>query len=220
MSKIIDSLTQASIDSGSFAGVILAKMHFNPIIRYTNSYQDIYWDETGGGEIKYTGLGNLASLSVLTETTELAAQTIQLSLSGIPNDSITDIFSNEYQGKPVFLWYATLDKATYAVEGGQAGPVLIFAGRMDYGNIEFGDKATITLNATSRLADWERPRGGRFNQAYQQTHVDPTDTGFKYVQALQNKPISWGGVTILDPGSGSGGHDVFDDNRGGEREQP
>ena len=200
MSKIIDSLVQASIDSGKLAGVILAQLHFSPILRYCNAYQSIYWDEAGGGELEYTGLGNLASLSILSETSELAAQTIQLTLSGVPNSSITDIFSNEYIGKPCFLWYATLDKDTYAVEGGQNGPILIFAGNMDYGNIEFGDTATIILNVTSRLADWERPRGGRFNQAYQQRHVDPTDDGFRYVKALQNKPISWGGITVVDPG--------------------
>lgn len=203
MSKTIHSAVQASIDSGEFVGVILAKLHFNTIRRYTNAYQAIYWDESGGGDVKYEGLGNLAGLSVISETNELAAQTLQLTLSGIPNSTITDIFSNEYIGKPAYLWYATLNKNTYAVEGGQNGPVLIFAGSMDYGNIEFGDTATITLNITSRLADWERSRGGRFNLAYQQQHVDADDTGFRYVQALQHKPVSWGGVTILDPGSGS-----------------
>lgn len=201
MSKIIDSLVQTSLDSSSYTGVILARLHFSPEQRFTSAGQNIYWDEAGTGEEEYLGLGSLASMSVLTETSELAAQTIQLSLSGIPNASITDIFSDEYIGEPVYIWYATLDTDTYAVQGGQNGPVLIFAGRMDFGNIEFGQTATITVNATSRLADWERPRGGRFNHAYQTRHVDATDNGFRYVQALQDKPISWGGVTISDPGA-------------------
>jgi hypothetical protein len=201
MGKTIDSLTQASLDSGDFAGVILVKMHFNPILRMCNAYQTIYWDESGGGEEQYIGTGNLGSLSVLAESSELAAQTIQLTLSGIPGSMITDIFSDEYIGQPVYIWYATLDKDTYAVESGQNGPVLIFAGRMDFGNIEFGETATVTLNATSRLADWERPRGGRFNHAYQQRHVDATDFGFRYVQALQDLAISWGGSTLTDPGT-------------------
>jgi hypothetical protein len=200
VSKIVDSLVQASIDSKNYSGVMLAKMFFNPIYRYSNSYQNIYWDEAGGGELEYTGLGNLVSVSILNESNELQAQTIQLTLSGIPNSVITDAFSTEYQGKPVFLWYATLDKATYAVEGGQDGPVLIFAGLMDYMDIEFGKTATVTLNCTSRLADWERSRGGRFNESYQQTYVDLTDTGFEYVQAIQNVAVSWGSVTLADPG--------------------
>lgn len=212
MSKIINSTVQASIDSGEFAGVILAQLHFDPILRYTNAYQTVFWDEDGGGEVPYIGLGNLAGLSVLTETSELAAQTIQLSISGVPNAAITDIFSNEYTGKPAYLWYATINKETYAIEGGQAGPVLIFAGRMDYGNIEFGENATIILNITSRLADWERPRGGRFNQAYQQQHVDPTDEGFRFVKALQNLEVNWGGISV----SGTSGSS---DNTGQESDR-
>lgn len=214
MGKIIDTAVLANITSGNFAGVILAQLHFSPIQRYCNAYQSIFWDEDGGGEVEYIGLGNLVGLSVLTETGELAAQTIQLTLSGIPNSTITDIFSNEYIGKPCFLWYATLDKDTFAVESGQNGPILIFAGNMDYGNIQFGNTATITLNVTSRLADWERPRGGRFNQAYQQRHVDPTDIGFNYVKSLQNKTVTWGGVSIGDPGTITTGGDT--DGGGGD----
>lgn len=204
MSKNINATVQAAIDSKEFAGVVLAKLHFSPILRYTNSFQNIYWDESGGGEEEYLGLGNLASLSVLTESSELGAQTIQMSLSGIPASAITDAFSTEYMGQPCFLWYATLDTDTYAVTSGQNGPVLIFAGRMDYADIEFGKTCTITLNATSRLADWERARGGRFNESYQRRRIDSTDKGFDYVQALQNKPIQWGGVSVTDPGDVGG----------------
>jgi len=215
VSKIIDSLVQTSIDSKNYTGVVLVKMHFDPIVRVCSSYQTIYWDEAGGGELEYTGLGNLASISVLTESGELGAQTIQLTLSGVPADTVTDIFSDEYINQPVYIWYGTLDPDTYAVEGGQNGPVLIFAGRMDFGSVEFGKAATITVNATSRLADWDRPRGGRFNHAYQTRHVDSNDFAFRYVQKLQNKPISWGGVTIQDPGSGGVGPGGPGDEFGG-----
>jgi hypothetical protein len=207
MGKVIHASVQTSIDSRRFSGVLLAKMHFSPVQRFTNAAQNIYWDEDGGGDQEYVGVGNLASISVLTESGELQAQTVQLGISGIPNSAITDAFSTEYINKPLYVWYATLNKSTYAVEGGQTGPVLIFAGRMDYCNIEFGDTAAITVNATSRLADWERARGGRFNQTYQQRYVDATDAGFDYVQALQNKPINWGGMTLGGGGSGGGGRD-------------
>ena len=43
---------------------------------------------------------------VIGETTDLSAQTVQLTLSGIPNTTITDIFSDEYIGKPAYVWYA------------------------------------------------------------------------------------------------------------------
>jgi len=216
MSKVIDSIVQSSLDSSELAGVVLVQLHFPTKYRFASAFQNIYWDEgqpsPEAGEQEYIGLGGLASMSVLSETSELAAQTVQLTLSGIPNSAVTDIFSNNYVNKPAYIWYATLDKETYAVEGGPTGPVLLFAGQMDFGNVEFGETATITLNVTSRLADWERPRGGRFNHGYQTKHVDPTDLGFEYVVQLQEKVISWGGVTIGDPGNGEDGF-----GRGGGR---
>jgi hypothetical protein len=124
---------------------------------------------------------------------------------------ITDIYSNDYIGKPAYIWYATLDPDTYAVQfespnTAEDGPILIFAGLMDFGTIEFGETATITVNVTSRLADWERARGGRFNHAHQQTYVDANDLGFEYVEGLQDKPIGWGGIVIADPGTNPGVH--------------
>lgn len=209
--KVIDSIVQNTLNDPSFPAVLLCRLHFSPILRYTNAYQTIYWDEEGTGDEPYLGIGNLGSVSSLTESSEIQAQTIQLTLSGIPAQHITDVFSTDYIGKPVFLWLATLDTDTYAVEGGADGPVLIFAGRMDYADIVFGKTAEITVNATSRLADWERSRGGRFNHSYQTRRIDSTDRGFRYIQALQNKPISWGGHSLQDRGT----FNLRDVDRGG-----
>ena len=68
MSKIIDSLVQSEIDSKDFAGAVFARLHFDSptgTLRYTNAPQNLYWDEDGGGDQEYLGLGNLSSISVL-----------------------------------------------------------------------------------------------------------------------------------------------------------
>lgn len=209
MSKVIDSLVQASIDSKNYPGVVLVRMEFlgsAGYLRFANTYQTIYWDEgSPNGEMPYYGVGELGAIGILPETSELGAISVQFTLTGIPNDFISNAFSDDYRNQPIYVWYGTLDKDTYAIEGGQTGPVLAFAGLMDYANIEFGKTATVTINATSRLADWERPRGGTFNHNYQQTYVDNSDNGFKTVMALQNKEISWGDYSLADPSGTSGG---------------
>lgn len=209
MSKVIDSLVQATLNSKSFTGVVLARLEFansGGFLRFSNSYQTIYWDEGSPlGEMPYYGVGELGTISVLPETSELGAINVQLTLSGIPNTMITDGFSDDYRNQPVYIWYATLDPDTYAVQGGQTGPVLAFAGLMDYATIEFGERATVTINATSRLADWERPRGGTFNHHYQTTYVDPTDDGFKSILAIQNREVIWGGLGV-ESFTGGGGN--------------
>lgn len=209
MPKVIDSLVQATIESKNFTGVVLVRMEFSGsggFLRFSNSYQTVYWDEGSPvGEQPYYGVGDLGKISVLPETGELGAVAIQLGLSGIPNAMIEDGFSDDYRNQPVYIWYATLDPDTYAIQGGTSGPILAFAGLMDFATIEFGETATVTINATSRLADWERPRGGTFNNHYQTTYVDPTDRGFKSVMALQNKEVSWGQYTLTDRSSGGTG---------------
>jgi len=215
MSKSIDALVQASLDSKNYTGVVLARLELlgsDGYLRLANTYQTIYWDEgSPNGEMPYLGVGELGQISAMPETSELGTTSIQLTLTGIPNEIIADGFSDDYRSQPVYIWYATLDPDTYAVEGGQTGPVLAFAGMMDYANIEFGKTATVTITATQRLTDWERPRGGTFNHHYQHTYVDPTDSGFSSVLLLQSKEISWGAYTLEDSYSGGTGR------RGGKK---
>ena len=226
MSKIIDSLVQNEIDSKDFAAVVLARFHWdsgsphNGPLRFTNAYQSIWWDEDGLGEEEYLGFGELAQINTIPETNELSSIQMQFSLSGIPNNLVTGVFDKSaYQNKPCYVWYALLDKQTFAVQGGQNGPILVFAGLMDYCNFEFGQTATISLTASSRLADWERPRGGRYNDSYQRTYVDPQDAGFSYVKPLQSKEIRWAGKSAADPGgndwSGSSGGNYTEPRRPG-----
>lgn len=209
MSKIINSLVQASIDSKNYAGVLLVQLRFNPNtptewVRVNNTNQSIFWDE-GSGEEEYLGIGRLGSISAMEETNELGAIVMNFTLSGVPQGVTDEAFSDEYRNQPAYVWYATLNPDTYAVEGGANGPVLVFAGLMDYCTVNFGETNTINLQATSRLADWERPRGGRFNQGYQKQYIDPTDDGFEYVIPLQGAEVTWGGSSLGDPGTDGGG---------------
>lgn len=72
-----------------------------------------------------------------------------------------------------------------------ADPKLLFLGRMDNMDIVVGPTATITLKAESRLADLERPRVLRFNDATQQA-LFPGDRGLEFVEAMIEKAIKWG----------------------------
>ena len=152
MAKNINAIIQSLIDQKNFAGTLLVKMYFDPSIRYCSAYQSVYWDEPAGieespgGEVEYEGMGKWGSISSMPESMELSSQQIQLSLSGIPAGALTDALGTEYQGKPVYIWYALTDE-NYTV---QDNPVLVFAGLMDYANIVFGELCDITLNCTPR----------------------------------------------------------------------
>lgn len=70
-----------------------------------------------------------------------------------------------------------------------ADPKLIFLGRMDTMEMQIGKTAVITLTAESRLADLERPRVRRFNDADQQAQY-PGDRGLEWAERM----VEWAGI--------------------------
>jgi len=205
MSKILSTAVETLIESGDIATCMLARLHFSNSTypsRYANAGQDIYWDEAGAGEEVYQAVGNLGSIEALAETDELQLQTIQLTLTGIKPETINHAMFANHAGNPAFIWRAILDKDTFAVIG---DPVLMFAGRMDFLTISLGETAAVSIQVISRLSDWEKTKGGRFNTAYQITYVDPTDQGFQYLPSLVNKNLTWGDAPKWTGGSGGGG---------------
>ena len=89
-----------------------------------------------------------------------------------------------------------------------AGTITLFAGRMT--NLTIDDKPdgmTIAINAENRLVDLNRPCNLRYTLASQQI-INSSDTGFKYVAAIQDKEIQWGRPSNSDTSSGgSSGND-------------
>jgi hypothetical protein len=84
--------------------------------------------------------------------------------------------------------------ATYTVTdeaGIIADPVGPWTFRMDTMGGSIGQEAYVTLTAERRLADWDRRRARRYNDADQQSEY-PGDVGMQYVESLQDKEIVWG----------------------------
>lgn len=176
------------------------------ILRFTSAAQSIYWDEVGGGDVEYLGAGNLMQINEMQEGTALQAYGLEIKLSGITDtpEVITDIKNAKYKNGKVVIYLAVLDN-NYTVINGNSGPIVLFAGRMDTMTIGMGVESEILVKASSRLADWERPRGGRYNSASQNRYydfsLDPTapwyrtaqDRGFDHVEGVRNKDIWWGG---------------------------
>jgi hypothetical protein len=166
-------------------------LYFN---RFASTNFPIYWDEGTVVEKEYIGVGDLGEISDIEETTDLSTFTVSVSLSGLPNLSqgslYTQTMSVNYSLKPAYIYLCMLDKDTLEVVG---EPLEVFSGRIDNVEISIKDTATMKVNIISRLSDWERPRGGRFTQAWQQGNVDPTDKGFQYLNQIKNININWNG---------------------------
>jgi hypothetical protein len=143
------------------------------------------FDITLGGET-FSGVGQLVEISVIEETSELAASGMTVGLSGIPRDLVAVALGQAYQNRRGTVWWVPLDAAELPV----ADPILLFRGRMDTMEIQMGETATVRVRLESRLADWERPNLRRY------THEDqvarhPGDLFFIFVSATTEKELIW-----------------------------
>lgn len=143
---------------------------------------------TWGGRT-FTGTGDLGGISEIEESGKVAANGIELTLSGIPSGTISLALAEPYRGRRVYVWLGFFNTTTWALI---ADPVAVFAGRIDTMRIkDSGETATIALSCESKLIDMQRARERRYTYE-DQVDLFAGDKGFEYVAGLQEKEIFWG----------------------------
>lgn len=151
------------------------------------------FDVTIGGN-SYIGVGQLGRISAAAESTDTGAQRITVGLTGIDPALVSIALSDHYQGRRGTVWYGLLDEDHQVI----ADPVIVFRGRMDTMQIQLGDTAEIQVNIESRLADWDRPRGGRLTDEEQKRRF-PDDKFLEFVSATVEKELVWGSGGTTQP---------------------
>lgn len=183
MSRSLTGTVQSALAAANVPAVVLCELDFSSgFVRLNSGGTALTWNS-----YTWEGIGKLGRVEVVREGESLEARGVELTLSGIPSAYVTTALTESYQGRSAQLWLAVLS-ADYAV---LADPVPIFAGRMDNMSIAMGETANITVRCESRLADWDRPRLRRYNDADQQAEY-AGDLGFAFVEQMVDKQIVWG----------------------------
>ena len=157
----------------------------------------------------YEGAGTLLSVGDIEDTMEVKSTNLTVSLSGMDTTVMNLALSEDLQNRKIKLYMG------YLMGGANesAGEIVMFSGRMT--NVAISDDAengsTISIAAENRLVDLNRPSNLRYTNASQQI-INSTDTGFKYVQAIQGKELLWGRPSNA---STTGGGGNGDDDGGG-----
>ena len=157
-------------------------------------------DITLDGET-YTGAGDLLGITDIEDTLEIKSTNCSFTLSGMDETVLNLALSEDIQNRKIFLFMG------YLSGGGNvsAGEITLFSGRMTNLSInDDPDGMTLIINAENRLVDLNRPCNLRYTLASQQI-INSTDTGFKYVMALQDKQIDWGRPSNDDTSNSGGG---------------
>lgn len=140
-----------------------------------------------GGDT-YTGLGNLLEISSVKETQGIQANGLQFTLSGVPSSYVSIALSEEYQWRPITMWFAVLDNTGAIV----SDPYLLFYGYMDVMEIEdSGEESRIVLAAENTLVGLTESKERRYTPEDQKQYF-PADLGLDYVASIQDTEIKWG----------------------------
>lgn len=145
----------------------------------------IFWNSQ-----TWTGVGSLAQISTIEESSEVNAKGMTIGLSGIDATLLGDVLAEVQLGLPAQVYLALFDSGGNII----ADPLLSFQGRMDQPTVTVGgETASISINCESRLLDMNTPVLRRYTDADQKLDY-PNDEGFAYVSAIQNVRVFWGSL--------------------------
>jgi len=152
------------------------------------------------GSNTYSGVGDLLSISEIKETSDISATGINVVMTGIKSSFIVIAKDHEYQGRALTVSLGAFDSSGSLI----ADPVIVFSGFMDTMVIsENGENSTINISVENKLVAFERSKVRRYTAEDQKIDY-PTDKGFEFVTAIQQKEIIWGRPTGTSGGGGGG----------------
>jgi hypothetical protein len=185
MSRNLTAAMVTEFTSDMLSPIILIDAEFDSgNVRLWTGYGDITFDGN-----TYQGGGDLLGVSVIDEVESIEANNVTLSLSGIPSSLISTALTEQYQDRPVRVYFGALDESTGALIG---DPELMFRGRMDVMRIqEAGDTATISVKCENNLIILTRNKERRYTDSDQKLDY-PNDTFFDQVDSIQDAEVVWG----------------------------
>lgn len=184
MARGLTSAVTAEVQASIVHPVVIFEGDFNgAMVRAWTGIGVLLWAGN-----TWTGVGTLAAVSTIEETTEVAAKQVTVSLSGVLAENISLVLGAAKQGRNGKVWLGFLDSNGSLI----ADPYLAFSGILDVPVIEdAGETATISITYESKLVALERPRERRYTHEDQQIDY-PTDLGLAYVNSIQDAQITWG----------------------------
>jgi len=193
MSRGLSSAMESAVEADLVRPILLVTCKFD-------SGDLNLWNGIGNltvNSVDYVGAGTLLNIGEIAESSELQANGITVTLSGITDPLLAKARDEDYQGRELTVKLGAMD----AVNDVISNPVTVFSGFMDVMTInDAGETATIQVSVENRLIEFERTRVRRYTAEDQKIDY-PTDKGLEFVAEMAEKEIIWGRTNV---GSGGG----------------
>ncbi len=194
--RALTAAFKTETESPSPIGVVFAEFMFTTPVRVWTGLGDKVATMPGGSSQTWIGVGDLGGIESIIESADRRRNGVLFSLSGVDTSLLSDVLTDNYQGKDVTAWEAYIDDAGVLI----ADPALAFSGIMDTMGISDGDPSgIIKLQCESRDILLQRTSRSLYTNEEQQLKF-PGDLGLEFMLELQDKQIIWGA-----PGNGNGG---------------
>jgi len=148
----------------------------------------------------YVGLGKLLAISGSNSELRSSSQELTISISGVPDTSITDIINSEIKGSPVIIRRGLFNAATGAFLSAVAGnPIIRFTGYVN--NLSFDEEYdvdtktssnTMILTCASNVDILNNKVQGRKTNSESQRKYFPTDLAMERVSTLESSYFDFG----------------------------
>ena len=194
MSRSLTSSMQTAVTADLVRPIILVECAFD-------SGDLNLWNGIGTLTVSstdYVGAGTLLAIGEIAESSELQANGITVTLSGITDPLLAKARDEDYQGRELTVKLGAMDSSNGVI----SSPVTVFSGFMDTMTInDSSETATIQIAVENRLIEFERTRIRRYTAEDQKIDY-PNDKGLEFVAEMAEKEIMWGRGHV-----GSGGGD-------------
>lgn len=193
MSRTLPTGLATALSSATINPVFLVELEWPGTTLYLwNGYADLAWNS-----LTWIGTGTLGGISAIKESSDLTANGVVLSLSGIPSAMVAEALRDDAQGSRARIYFGVLTGASFSID-----PYLVFDGLLDTCSIsDDGTTATINLQLEKEMID-DRSNSRRYTSQDQKLDY-PTDLGLDYVSYLANAQFTWGAATVAPVTAGS-----------------
>lgn len=194
MSRSLTSSMQTAVTADLVRPIILVECAFD-------SGDLNLWNGIGTLTVSstdYVGAGTLLAIGEIAESSELQANGITVTLSGITDPLLSKARDEDYQGRELAVKLGAMDSSNGVI----SNPVTVFSGFMDTMVInDSSETAQIQIAVENRLIEFERTRIRRYTAEDQKIDY-PNDKGLEFVAEMAEKEIVWGRSQVSSGGGG------------------
>lgn len=194
MSRGLSATNEAQVDLNHVHEVTLIRFDFDTPVYVHSGLGTITYDTND-----YVGVGQLGSVSNITERLSLSPAAVNLQLSKVDATLVSEALDSGNFGDNVFCYVGfRQDDGTLV-----ADPELVWSGTFDHASAKGGAQSIIEFVCQHDLAALQKSDGARFSDADQKARY-PADTGFQFAARMAGLKLEWGGGSVATPRGGGG----------------